>query len=172
MKIGRRVIPNSLALFIVLALGAGLYLGLRSEKPSAEPDGEPTVESAKDQAAEEGGASAQTSGSGSQTATKPDTPTSSSPQSSKTVTISSLRQSGSAVVVSAIITGATSGTCTATYEKAGATSVTGTGPVELVTSYYACQVSIPVSSFSPMGEWTARVKLGEVTSEPKTVTIQ
>jgi len=100
----------------------------------------------------------------------------SSAASSAKVTITYAGQNGANLSVSALVSGATSGTCNLTATK-GSTVVTKSAPVGYQVSYYICQgFDVPTSEFAQKGEWNVIVELvtasGSVKSETKKVNIQ
>ena len=81
------------------------------------------------------------------------------------------------IPVRTIINGATSGTCTVTFEKDGSQDVKESAPVIQAATYYTCQgFDIDKSKFTSMGKWTmyVAVKNGNSNgkSEERTVTIK
>jgi cytoskeletal protein RodZ len=96
--------------------------------------------------------------------------------SKPTVNITNAAQQGSVVVINALVSGATSGSCNVTLSN-GSIKIQKSAPVGFQVSYYICQgFSINSSEFNPKGEWTATIDVttpnGTAQSEPRKVTIQ
>ncbi len=99
------------------------------------------------------------------------------PTGSAGVTITSVGVSEGNVYASALVNGATSGTCNVKFEKSGATTVQKSADIGLQVSYYICKgFVVPASQFSQKGEWNVTISIdtpnGKATSETKKVNVQ
>ncbi len=98
------------------------------------------------------------------------------PDAPMSVSITTAEQSDQTIILDALVNGATTGTCTATFEKSGSATVTKTSPLIKLTAYYCQEFQVARTEFGSAGEWTARVKLTsgsrEATSEARRFSIQ
>lgn len=90
-------------------------------------------------------------------------------------TILGADQDTTTISVDALVDGQTSGTCTATLSRTGSTSVSVSGPLTQVTSYYACKTMVFNKSGLAKGIWNVTVVFenAEVrgVSDSQTVTV-
>lgn len=102
------------------------------------------------------------------TATSSGTSDSSSTPANFSVTVTGVNQNGSNEIVSTLVNGVTSGTCTVKFTKSGQPDVTATNQLTQNTNTYACpNFTISYDQFPVGGEWSASVS---VTNNGKTVT--
>lgn len=167
----KKVVILLVMLLLLIAAGAGLWYVKRPKK-TASLEASEAVKKSGEQAEVDAAktSSNKNSNQGQQT-------TQSTTQTSKTsVNITNALQQGDAVVVNALVSGATSGTCNLTVTN-GNSKVQKSAPIGFQVSYYICQgFNINSSEFSQKGEWTAVVNIsspnGTAQSEPRKVTIQ
>ena len=90
--------------------------------------------------------------------------------------ITAATQDGDMVFIRATANGATSGTCTLTLSKDGATTITRTAVLAAQANYVICQgFNLQTSDFSSAGSWKAIVKIesnGASAQAEKELTIQ
>lgn len=105
-------------------------------------------------------------------------PTPPNPSTKKTVTptINSVDQTANTVTLRAIVSGATTGTCTLSFSKTGQNPVELQAPLTQAPTYYICQgFDVPKTSFPIKGEWQVVVKFdsdsAQGQSETKAVVI-
>ena len=162
---------------IVLAIGAisfASYQLLLKPKPTPISTNEPTKQQSDAQAVVVDKAVDDSSKKSDQAASQQQQSTSAA--GSAKVTITYAGQNGTNLAVSALVSGATRGTCNLTVTK-GSAVVAKTAPVGYQVSYYICQgFNVPASEFAQKGEWNVVVELvttsGSVMSETTKVNIQ
>lgn len=157
-------------LFIVAAAVSFWYI--KKPKNTANLEATDAVKKSGEQAAVDAAKSSsnKNSNQGQQTAQ------SSTQPSNASVNITNALQQGDVVVVNALVSGATSGTCNLTLTN-GSSKIQKSAAVGFQVSYYICQgFTINSSEFNQKGEWTAVVNItspsGSAQSESRKVTLQ
>lgn len=162
-----------LTLIAIAVIGGALYIKFSQTPPKTEQ------QKLQEEEKKAGTPDPKTDNEAYRRAQTTNTQTTAAAQGGKTkadIYISSISQSDGNTYINAIVNGQTSGTCTLTLTKSGAT-VTRTAPLAIVTSYYACQgFTVERAAFSSTGDWTATVtftnNVSEGKTDPQTITIQ
>lgn len=169
MKLSRKTIIASVV--VILVAGGVAFALLRNSEKNSNPAEPQNPESRVTE----------------EQATQPENPNASPQPSSYTgtsqisVSLSSPTNgqefNNTTVVVRAILSGASSGTCTATFTKSGSNEVVVTAPVVQAPTYYTCSgFNVDRSQFTATGEWTLRLNVkadgAEGNSEPVRVVVQ
>jgi hypothetical protein len=170
----KKGVAVGLGILAIGAIGLGCYQAFLKPKSAPKPTNEATKEKSDAQPVVIDKTADNNTKNYDQAASQQQQSTSAA--DSAKVTITYAGQNGPNLAVSALVSGATSGTCNLTATK-GSTVVTKSAPVGYQVSYYICQgFDVPTSEFAQKGEWNVAVELvtasGSVKSETKKVNIQ
>lgn len=146
------LIPILLLLAVVIA-GVALYIKT-SHKQEAQKTDQQQLQDEQKQAAPADTKTSTEASQRQQAAAQGSTAATASSKAAINPVITTLEQSGDMIILDATVGEATTGTCSASFDKSGSASVKRSTPVTRVTSYYACtEMQIPRSEFSKAGEW-------------------
>lgn len=179
-------------LIIVAALalgGAGIWYTFFRSEANVSEQSTPTESDIIDPATPEdtktlkgGGSEEETSANNNSTnnSNKPENTSpgqSSSGDAAVTITDATYDKDTKIASVKALVSGTSSGTCTAKFSKSGQKTVTVSSSVSPVTSYYDCgRLEVARSKFSSIGTWKVKISLDTggnvVESATETITIK